>query len=607
MRVTAANELFLHAGTSNSEQVDAQSFRSCQSSISSEEGRETKESDETVPRSEATKGSSSSSISSINDGSQSKTPVVDSRSPTGAALSQSQQSASQTVQSSGLASNLSRHASKTSVAPSLIPTIDSKLLRTPSIVSTASSTKSKRKFRRRRTTGSLSTAEKRKSSTAMSTKSDITMSTRKFEKPPTQGSKIYPWSRRLSGENHASLVDSGFFNRRDLPKRKLTRLPVHGARPLKAIEDRPFSMLRTPTKFYDTDGHEEGAPFSFGRLSWTSKGVIQGSRDSFLLAAVSEETEETLEAKQPGDVAHDEHSSHQPTRLETLSEETEEVDDAGYPTGPNPSHDSLASSLKKSDAVSEGSEEDADDLASTDTRSTSIEAKNTPSTKVDAEIVASRSKGSNIGHESVIALVKPGSKAGTRTPYQHGPIHIETREDVLRKATVANMASWHENAASSTQRRADKALLEAIVDFFDSWTGVSEDVADEADALASPSKMKEVEESVRSPMLDSRLIGQIANPVESEEDASDIAKMFNEPPRAAPRPPPLASSHTRPTVPPLPTLPPLDLTARVGRTSSQRQQPGDRKIRTASPPAKPKSLAVHSSGISSLFSRRNLF
>ena len=67
-----------------------------------------------------------------------------------------------------------------------------------------------------------------------------------------QAEKI-PFFRKERGESIAQLMDTGFFNRTNLPKKKITRLPVLAEIATGQIgtEIRPCSMAMTPTGWYD--------------------------------------------------------------------------------------------------------------------------------------------------------------------------------------------------------------------------------------------------------------------------------------------------------------------------------------------------------------------
>ncbi|KAI9651994.1 MAG: hypothetical protein M1831_007286 [Alyxoria varia] len=129
--------------------------------------------------------------------------------------------------------------------------------------SSSNSSPARRRFRRRRTADDASDIHnnsKRKgprpiSTSAQSSRSDSALPAPKNKAANAGNVRLVeklPWMKRQKGENHAQLVDAGFFERQNLPKRKIHRLPVlaqvqdHGPK-----GDRPGSMVTTPTGFYD--------------------------------------------------------------------------------------------------------------------------------------------------------------------------------------------------------------------------------------------------------------------------------------------------------------------------------------------------------------------
>ena len=153
------------------------------------------------------------------------------------------------------------------------------LYSTPSTLSSLSSSSSsinspaRRRFRRRRTADdALDSRNNSKgkgprpiSTSAQSSRSDSAVLATKNKVNNTANTKLVeklPWMRRQKGENHAQLVDAGFFDRQNLLKKKIHRLPV-----LAQVQDygpkgdRPGSMVTTPTGFYD--GTRGSMRFSF--------------------------------------------------------------------------------------------------------------------------------------------------------------------------------------------------------------------------------------------------------------------------------------------------------------------------------------------------------
>lgn len=115
-----------------------------------------------------------------------------------------------------------------------------------------------------------------------------TLGTR-FERLASQVDRL-PWMRQNKGETLEQLYNSHFFNTRIDPrhmKRRINRLPVLALSAPSDASIRPFSMLKTPTKFYDYENSKPGLqglarPFSFAVRRQTSSLLPTLDEDSIL-------------------------------------------------------------------------------------------------------------------------------------------------------------------------------------------------------------------------------------------------------------------------------------------------------------------------------------
>lgn len=161
---------------------------------------------------------------------------------------------------------------------------------------------------------------------AISTTSTSSSISTRFERFAAQVDKL-PWSKQKKGETLEQLYNTDFFTSRANPqdqKRKLTRLPVLALSTPREMSLRPFSMLKTPTTFYDNDSLDvcispSVRPFSFAVRRHTSRALPTLLEDCTLEEADEDFSPLVKEATDLGDVSYfGRKSSDQQGRRSTL-------------------------------------------------------------------------------------------------------------------------------------------------------------------------------------------------------------------------------------------------------------------------------------------------